>query len=239
MSKYLFAILILLTAFSCKNANEIKPDVTFSEKTDSVKADSLSDVYEGIYATNKHESIFQDCSNSNAKYWVIDESNSLSEQYAKMFEIPSVYNSMVVKVKGEVKMTENATKAEKFTKTLIIKEVISVEKKNYMNTCVSYDFWGLGNEPNWSLQISKNENLIEFTLPGDSQSFYFFYNEPVNENGYLVYRSHNQIQRYLIEIKIKNEPCRDIISDKVYEYSVEVELSDKRKFKGCGIKGKG
>lgn len=112
-----------------------------------------------------------------------------------------------------------------------------MEKKNFRNTCVPYDFWALGNEPNWSLQISEKENLIEFNLPSDKKVYYFFYEEPREENGIIFYTSHNEIQRYAIDVSVKKEKCSDTMSEKVYDYSVEVEISGGKKYKGCGIKG--
>lgn len=238
MPKYFFAILFLSFITGCNKQNGTQKEQQATVKADSVKNEIKPGIYEGIYNMNKHTNTFIDCSNSDSVYFVIDETNKLEDQYDKMFGEKSVYNSVVLKVKGEVETTSNLTEAEKYPRTLRVKEVISIEKKNFRNTCVPYDFWALGNEPNWSLEISKKENLIEFILPGESKSYYFFYSEPLQENGYIVYRNHNPIQRYLIDIKIRKEPCSDTMSDISYKYSAEVELSDKRVFKGCGIKWK-
>ena len=92
--------------------------------------------------------------------------------------------------------------------------------------------------PAGHLKFQKQENLIEFKLPGEKSSYYFFYKEPDVEDGIIVYRNHNPIQRYLIEVSILKAPCKDTKSGKEYEYTVLVQLSDDRIFKGCGMKGK-
>jgi uncharacterized membrane protein len=237
MLKYFYAIFILILLSGCKNQNEIKIEESTTTKSDTVPEIIKPDFFEGIYKADRYTNSFIDCSNPDSIYWVIDDSKKLENQYYKMFEVQSVYNSVVAKVKADIEVTEDLTLAPQYPMTMRVKEVISVEKKNFNNICVPYDFLALGNNPAWTLEISPKENLIEFKLPGEN-SFYFFYKEPDIENGDFVYRNHNTIQRYLIEIRIRKEPCTDSKSGKVYDYSAYVGLSDKRIFRGCAIKGK-
>lgn len=240
MNKIFFSISILILFAGCKDQNQIQTRDSVKKEADTgiTKETIKPDVFEGIFITNINTNSFIDCANPDSVYWVTDDTKKLEAQYKKMFSTPSVYNSVLIKVKGEIEETKEEPRKDKYPRTLRVKDVISVEKKNFSNTCVPYDFWALGNEPNWSLEISKKENLIEFILPGEDKTYYFFYAEPVQEDGYTVYRNYNYIQRYVIEIKIKKEACSDKMSDKVYDYSVEVKLSDSKTYKGCGIKGK-
>lgn len=239
MLKYLFAIIFLTFISGCSKKSD-EPSVQTvkqTEKEDSAKAPEKPEFYEGVYLTNLNTHSFIDCQNPDSVFWVIDDTKKLEAQYKKMFSVQSVYNSVFIRVKGDFEETKDQTIREKYPRTLRVKEVMTVENKNFRNTCVPYDFWALGNEPNWSLQISKHENLIEFILPGESKKYYFFYAEPEENSGYIIYRNHNKIQGYVIEIRIKKENCSDTMSDKIYDYSAEVELSGNKKFKGCAIKG--
>lgn len=241
MSKYLLTVIFLILLSGCGNKSDdqsIQKIKQNDKKTDSVKAQPKPEFYEGIYLTNLNTHSFVDCQHPDSVYWVIDDTKKLEGQYKKLFSIPSVYNSVFVRVKGDFEITKDETVREKYPTTLRVKEVVAVEKKNFNNTCVPYDFWALGNEPNWSLQISKNENLIELILFGENKSYYFFYEEPTEENGFIMYKNYNKIQGYSIEIKIKKEKCSDTMSDKTYDYSAEIELTGGKKFKGCAIKGR-
>ena len=113
------------------------------------------DVYEGIYTADRYTNSFLDCLHPDSLYWVIDESQKLEDKYYSMFEEQSVYNSVVAKVKGDLENTKDLTIAAKYPRTLRVKEVISVEKKTFENLCVPYDFLALGNDPGWTLEISK------------------------------------------------------------------------------------
>lgn len=237
--QYLFAVALLCSCNSKDKTQIITGFVDSSNNSvkDSVRNDTAFKIFEGLYIYNLSENTFMDCKNPDSAYWVIDESKKLSEMYKKTFVNPNVYGSVVAKVKGKLALTTLETRKEKYPITLIVKDVVSTEKKNFRNTCVQYDYWALGNEPNWSLQISEKENLIEFNLPADKKVYYFFYEEPKEENGIIFYKSHNEIQRYAIDVSVKKEKCSDTMSDKVYEYSVEVEISGGKKYRGCGIKG--
>ncbi|MEO8209888.1 MAG: hypothetical protein ABI840_04975 [bacterium] len=242
MPKFFKYIFLIFLACSCNNRDKIQTKVESADTSnvllkDSVKPDTASKIYEGLYIYNLSTNSFMDCNNPDSLYFVSDGTKKLAEMYKKTLTNPNVYGSVVAKLKGKITQTSDEIQKEKYPKTFRVTEIISMEKKNFRNTCVPYDFWGLGNEPGWSLQISEKENLIEFYLPLEQKTYYFFYSEPKEENGKIIYTSHNQIQRYIINVIIKKENCSDTMSDNIYDYSVEVELSGGKKFKGCGIKG--
>ena len=240
MFKYFFAIIFLMLLSGCSRKSDEPSGQTVKQtdkKTDSVKIPLKPEFYEGVYLANLNTHSFIDCQNPDTVFWVIDDTKKLDAQYKKMFSEQSVYNSVFIRVKGDFEETKDQTTREKYPRTLRVKEILAVENKNFRNTCVPYDFWALGNEPGWSLQISKKENLIEFILPGESKKYYFFYDEPEEDSGYIIYKNHNKIQGYVIEVKIKKEKCSDTMSDKIYDYSAEVELTGNIKFRGCAIKG--
>ncbi|MDQ3022375.1 MAG: hypothetical protein M3R36_17680 [Bacteroidota bacterium] len=241
MSKFFKYILLILLVCSCNKQDKIQNKVESADTSnvllkDSVIPDTVSKIYEGLYTYNLSTNSFMDCNNPDSLYFVLDVTKKLAEMYKKTLTNPNVYGSVVAKLKGDVSQSSDEIKKEKYPKTFRVTEIISMEKKNFRNTCVSYDFWGLGNEPGWSLQISEKENLIEFYLPSEQKTYYFFYSEPKEDSGRIIYSSHNQIQRYIIDVILKKEKCSDTMSDNIYDYSVEVHLSGGKKFRGCGIK---
>lgn len=241
----LFLLILMVIAAGCRNGkveteNKVSPENTAIVKSkDSskiIKRDTGA-IFEGLYIINQNTNSFRDCRYPDSLYMVNDETGNLKKSYEKIFSVRNVYGSVFARFKGELKATEGIN-SEKYPSTLYVKEVLQLEKKNFRNTCINYEFWALGNEPNWSLQISKNENIIEFYDMAENKTYYYFYEEHVDEDGAIVYAAHNNIQRYTIKIRIRKERCSDTMSDTGYDYSAEVELSNGKKFKGCAIQGK-
>ncbi|MDZ4711062.1 MAG: hypothetical protein SGI89_01905 [bacterium] len=238
---FLFSVIILLTG--CKKPDEVqkvpeKSDIESKEsKSDSSRQVIEKDIYEGLYVKNINASSFRDCRHPDSLYWVTDKTKTLEGLYNKLFTDANVYNSVVVKVKGEMVPTETAGLIDMYPRTLMVKEVLSVEKKNPDNTCVPYNFWGSGNDPKWSVQISETENLIELDVPSEKKIYNFFYAERKEENGEIKYSNYNTVQRSMIEVVFKKQICKDSLSGKTYDYSVNVNLNGGKNFIGCAIKG--
>jgi len=258
----LLAIVILITSTGCEQINKVlykdagteadkkvdeNSNLNFidsgkvNSKNESINTaiDSVVRTFEGLITINLNEKSFRDCSNPDSLYFIKDETETIVNSYKKLNPMNDIYRSVFTSLKG---FTVNADSTnnpdpEKYFKILVIKEVIAVEGKNFRNTCIPYDYWCLGNEPNWSLQISKEENIFELSLPFEGKSYYFNYNEPKEEDGMIKYFGYNNIQRTTLNISIKKENCSDTMSDKIYEYSVKIILNDKTNFSGCAIKG--
>ena len=109
---------------------------------------------------------------------------------------------------------------------------MKTEFKNYQNDCISFEYWCIGNEPFWQLQISEKENLIDFYDPMEQKTIHFNYIKSENKNESLNYSVKNESNT--IGIKIKKEKCSDGISEKKYNYSVTVILNHKT-YKGCAV----
>ncbi|MEO8665609.1 MAG: hypothetical protein ABI462_08925 [Ignavibacteria bacterium] len=241
MPRIFITVFFLLICAGCEKQEEVqKPPVTrdtSTTKKESVETEILSDIFEGLYIVNINSSTFQDCAHPDSTYWVVDDSKKFAAAYNRIYDNPSVYGSIAAKVKGEVEDTKDEKIKIKYPRTLRVKEVINTEKKNSSNTCVPYDYWAFGKDPAWSLEISAKENIIALELPSEKKTYYFFYAEQKQREGFIVYSNYNTIQRNSIEVKIKKEDCTDA-SGKSYPYFVEVELTGNKKFKGCAIKGK-
>lgn len=243
MSKIFLLFCFILVLNGCNKQEQVtiksesKDSVRKAGSKDTLVKDSTIKTYEGMYIVNINVNTFRDCNYPDSVYWVIDETKKLQDLYKETIPVVNVYGAVYAKIKGELTQTKDTKLVERFPQTLIVKEVVSVERKNFRNTCVPYDFWALGNEPNWSLQISEKENLIEYYIPAENKIYYFFYSEPNENDSVITYASFNPIQRYVIEISIRKEKCTDTVSKNVYDYSVEVGIRGGKNYKGCGIKG--
>lgn len=261
MFRYIFIVLLLISACKDKPDSEVPPAENSSVGKESVTGNDTSrsgevtsdtaagvdttdlkkpgpEFFEGVYITNLSTKTLIDCRYPDSVYWVQDDTKKLEGQFSKMFSEKSVYNSVYIKVKGVLENTENTAISENYPRTIRVNDVVAIERKNPDNTCVPYDFWGTGTGNSWSLQISRFENLIEFIIPEEKKTFYFFYNEPTEESGLIIYKSHNLVQRYNIEIRIRKESCTDAKSGKQYDYAVYVNINGDKVYYGCGVKGK-
>lgn len=203
----------------------------------AMRENSSFRIMEGIYTLNQNSNYFRSCSNPDTAYWINDETGKLKGMYEKIYSSKNFYVSVFAKIKGVVVNTENEKIKENYPRTINVTEVLQLEKKNSGNACITYDFWAEGKNPDWSLQISKNENLIEFDDLTGNKSYYFFYEEPVENEDKIIYASHNNIQLYTIKAEFTKENCIEGTSGDLNDYSVKAELGGKI-FHGCAKKGR-
>lgn len=244
MKSILFLLILIFISLSCKRISEEIPMKEAGKQTKSdtatenrIKADTGMKIFEGIYSVNINTSSFKDCENPYLLYWLSDNTGKLKGMFERIFPEKNVYHSVVAKIKGELIPTEEISISDKYPITLKVYEVISIEKKNSANTCVPYEFWGFGKNPDWYLEISEKENIIELNDQNEKKAYYFFYDEPEEVNGMITYKNYNKIQGQIIEIYIKKERCYDNSLDKYYDYSVSVNLTGDRHYTGCCIQG--
>lgn len=237
-----FFIFILLTG--CKKNYDLIPKADSKDSTqliqkkDSEATDSSEFFFEGFYTHNPNVNSFLDCKSPYHSYLITEDSGKLSELYKKVIVTPNVYATVYAKLKGHLIPTEKNSLTEKYPNTLIISDVIAVEKKNINNLCVPYDFWISGYNPEWTLEISDKENLIEFNVIPEKKAYYFFYAEPKEEDGAIVYENHNEVQKYTIKVMIRKEECTASEENRIFDYSAEVILNGDKTFKGCAVKGR-
>ncbi len=240
----LFAALLLVT--SCRLPKQItgmkEGDNTDVKKNPDVENSSKKkpghEIFKGLFFYDKNGESFRDCANPDSVYDVADSTGKLKDLYLKNFAQPNSYSTVVAEVQGNLHPTENSYIADKYPSTLVVSDVLLVEKKNGSNSCIPFEYWASGSNPEWTLEISKKENLIELNIPSEKKLYYFFYSDPVEQDGYIVYQNYNSIQRYLIEVKIKKEQCSDNSKGAMQEYSFEINLTGNINLKGCGHKFK-
>lgn len=228
MKQFYFCLPIISVLFFSCNQQENSPNTII--QTITIKRDSLPKIeeFEGLYFPSKNGSRGVIEINYSVGYPVEDETNSLDSLYKKI--LPNAYPYQKIYIKVEGKLLSSLSQAEPIT--LHIKSVLKTELKNYQKNCIPYEYWCMGNEPFWQVQISEKENLIDFYDPMGQKTVHFDFTKSQIKNGYINYSAKNNSNA--IEIKIKKETCSDGMSEKKYNFSVSVQLNDKT-YKGCAV----
>jgi len=94
------------------------------------------------------------------------------------------------------------------------------------------DFRAVGNEPPWSVEIKRGDN-ITLRTGYDNNTLRFLTPEPKEdkEGGRTIYSTEKDGRRLRVELSLG--PCRDTMSGDTYETEAVVWL-DGKKFTGCG-----
>jgi len=94
------------------------------------------------------------------------------------------------------------------------------------------DFRAVGNEPGWSLEISRDYGIVLVNNYG-SDRYTFSLTEPVSdqESGTTVYKVKEG--GHQLEIVLEGKACGDTMSDERFETTVTVIL-DETRLNGCG-----
>jgi uncharacterized membrane protein len=223
--------LTLFVLFSSCNPQGENPLATNSSVV-KLENDTLHIIKEfrGLLINKKDEKQFISCDNIEMIHLL--EKNDQTDTILKNI-LPNALDgeSVFLEMQAEIKPSSD----KKYTDILSIKKFIKVEQKSYMNTCIPYDFWCKGNEPFWQLQISEKENLIDFYDPMQQKTTHFPYSKQEIKDGIVQYNSKDEKLKNNILIRIKKEECSDGMSEKKYNYSVQVVLNGSN-YKGCALK---
>lgn len=223
--KKIIAALSLITFLSGCNLNT-PPDNQLPTKLDSIKIqrDTISGLkeYKGLYRA--HNSNFITC--DDGKRYVLKNNTILDSLYNNI--LPNAYADEAVYL--EIKAGIDPTGSNLID--MSTGSVIVMEQKNFKNTCLPYEYWCIGTEPFWTIQISKAEDLIDFYNPMEQKTTHFVYSKPEIKNGMVYYSSTDG--KNVITITINKEKCNGAI-DKQYDHSVQAQLNGK-KYSGCAIK---
>jgi uncharacterized membrane protein len=225
MMKYSLFFCFSFLLFACNNSDSSQ-EIVSQDTSVVITGDSaiVSQTYRGLFLNYR----FYSCDNLGETYHVNDNTGGLDSAYAYVTR-NYFSSSIVIQVKGKLKRGEKG----EFNGELIVDSLISAEGKSYKNTCIPYDFWCMGNEPFWQIQISEKENCIDFYNPMEQQRIHFNYKKSENINNTVRYTSVEG--KNTIEIQIKKEQCSDGMSEKKYNYSVKVKLNENN-YSGCAVK---
>ncbi|MBL7774840.1 MAG: hypothetical protein JNK89_02500, partial [Saprospiraceae bacterium] len=110
--------------------------------------------------------------------------------------------------------------------------VDSLLTRNRRNNCRPVDFWCTGTEPFWLLVISEKEKAMYWKQLGEPEGRTFPWAAPETAEGRWSYTSTQPETGQTLRAHIRREPCSDGMSDRVFQYSVEIQLGEQR-LRGC------
>lgn len=120
-----------------------------------------------------------------------------------------------------------------YTNTYLSRKIIGADNIAWMEKkAAGIDFFGLGNEPFWLMEIDKDKQ-ISFLQVDSSQPAVFPYVEAIQQNGQYIYNPDSSGNG--IQIIITPQFCSDGMSDNWYEYKVEARYNGVT-YVGCGVK---
>lgn len=228
MKKPISFLLLIISLASCSthnNADETKQNEPAADTAIKIITD-----LKGIYYLDDTVKKFASCDNPDITHIIKHSSRQLDSLYK--FILPNAYpnEGIYVEMKAEIL----ASPGKNFGDVLSIKSVTKAEQKNFKNTCIIYDYWCYGTEPFWQLQISAKENLIDFYDPMQQKTIHFNYSKPEIADGITAYDAADEKLQNKIRISVKKEKCSDGMSERQYNYAVEIMLNGKL-FKGCAM----
>jgi len=228
---------VVLVQAGCKPEKKVTPEATMQEDTTSTSITSSDKTYRGLFVVGKKVLSFRRCDQPDKDLAVIDSTGQMKELYKKVFlHSPAFpYEYVYVEVKGEIDPSDELMKVKEFDSVLTVKKIVTFEQKNYLNSCIPYDFWGLGKD--WSLQVSAREGIIVFKDYSLLRAYVFEYFPPKDQNDDVVtYASNNYAAQVSIKSVIRKEECAGDSLKSEFQYSASV-LINGRRYSGCAIKG--
>lgn len=206
---------------------------------DDMPKDAAEQVYVGLYRQKGPKLEFIPCDAPQKKYWVLGETDKLTDLYESAIRQGYEGQNVVASVRGVLKKpkpSKGAAMASPYDAQLFVNEVVKVRPKNFRNTCVPFNFWGLGNEPFWSLQISEAEGVVEFSKLGAPTEVAPYVKPSIENEGltsrYFVTFPNGQ----RMKITVTKEDCKDSMAGNPYAYSIEVSYNGEV-LRGCATKG--
>lgn len=181
--------------------------------------------YKGVYYPGQ----FKNAVNSDLYTFYDSVQKKLDSLYNKILPNPYPNQTVFMSFKGVADSFPTNTGFR-----ISITERISMELKNAFNSAIPYNYWCMGNEPFWQIQISEKENLIDFYDPMIPKTYHFNFSKATIEGNKTVYTTEDKANSNTIKITIINEKCSDGMSERKYNYSSEVVLNGKN-YKGCAI----
>ncbi|MCW3102894.1 MAG: hypothetical protein JWO09_1334 [Bacteroidetes bacterium] len=175
---------------------------------------------------------FIPCDQPGMTYRVNDDAK-LHAAFKKI--LPNAYPGEAIFLKMNAELS--AINSKIYAGLLEVKDILKTEQKNFENTCIPYDFWCMGTEPFWQLQISEKENLIDLYNPMEQKTIHAAYVKPKTENGSITYTTLNNVKEPNFRIVIIKKKCSDGMSDREYDYEATVIVNGTT-YKGCAVKGK-
>lgn len=228
------SILFLLTACLYEKKQE---DPSLSKYRLLRKSQSSEEkiIFQGLLSKAEGRFHFLDCALGNNYYQVIDASGTLDSLYqliSATYQI-ATHEALYCELLGYVSPEKHLSHYH--DGSLVVKQVHHLYPKNFRNTCIPYEFWAIGTEPFWSLQISKAENLIEWKNGSEGTLHQFIYVLPETIGSMIHYLTQEINSGKPLDIRIEQRPCTDGMSENEYEYELIMTYGEKS-YAGCAMK---
>ncbi|MES2140711.1 MAG: hypothetical protein V4511_13465 [Bacteroidota bacterium] len=179
--------------------------------------------YKGVY----HPGQFKNAEDSELYTFSDSVQKKLDSLYSHLLPAPYPNQTVFMHFKGVADSFPTNTDFR-----TSITELIVMELKNAFSAGIAYDYWCMGNEPFWQVQISENENLIDFYDPMIPKFYHFVFSKAEIKGNQKVYTAEGSGNK--IKITIVNEICSDGMSERIYKNRSEVVLNGKT-YKGCAV----
>lgn len=182
--------------------------------------------FQGLFRSGAAGSTFYDCASGNT-YRVGSKPANLDSLY-QMACAPAPYldESVFAVVRGFISPEDSM---------LRINRVDTLRAKTMYTTCLPYDFWCIGTEPFWGLVISEKEAGLFLKLIGEERGKVFPISAPQTSANSWVYLSVNPETKEKLKVVVRKGPCSDGMSDRSYNYTVELSLG-KQTLHGCAVR---
>jgi len=181
--------------------------------------------YKGVY----HPGQFKNAEDSELFTFNDSLQKKLDSIYHKLLPNPYPNQTVFMHFKG----VEESFPTNTGFRTSIT-ELISMEVKNAFNAGIAYDYWCMGNEPFWQIQISEKENLIDFYDPMIPKFYHFSFSKAEIKGNQKIYTAEDKANNNKIKVTIVNEKCSDGMSERSYKNKSEVVLNG-TSYRGCAV----
>lgn len=182
----------------------------------------------GLYREEGGRGLFTPCAEPGEVYELSTPDSALASRYAEAILQGYPGQSVVIDLRGELLPGQLPTNRR--TGQIVFSSLERIRAKNPRNTCIAYDFWGLGNEPFWSLQVSAAEAVAEFSLLGANTVRFAYAPPSIEQDGKITRYFFPGEQR--LKATFTEAPCEDTMAGNPYAYSVVVEYNGKT-YRGC------
>lgn len=243
----LFAFIILILA-ACTDtpptgtpANKLQADslpaaadTVINSQPRSIAPPTLQ-IMRGMYRSDPRGNIFYDCTTGKT-YRVNAQPPTIDSLYRQACQPAPYENESVYAVlRGYVISQSSGASAETGESGLNITGIDTMSAKTMFNTCLAYDFWCMGTEPFWGLLISEKEAGLFLKNMGDGRGRRFAWAAPKVKGDSWTYTTSDLDTREKVSVVVRKTPCSDGMSDRRYNYAVEVRIGD-QVLRGCAVR---
>ncbi|GIK21357.1 MAG: META domain-containing protein [Ignavibacteriota bacterium] len=230
---------IWLGVFPCEDCEEIdyqlnlKDDFTFKERSvyKGKDGDALTD--EGSWAFESDSVIVLNGSDEDKLYLIGSKNLIRLNEYGERFEASVESKYMLKKDLSTVKKIDGSVTNDKDQP---MKEKVELNPEFYQKKFVDgVDFFGRGNEPNWTIELDLEKNFVFSMMDGWTVTAPSV--EGIKNQDLTLYRSKSESGELIITVIREN--CQDNMSGEIFPYKVRVEAKKSadekfQTFEGCG-----